>query len=254
MIQITLIPEAGKRLIAKAMAVHPALQQPLKSGTVAIIAGTTNGYVAGEILRAVGQSEGFSRKGFFRGVTVPPSVPADATGRQPGEKDFPGDVIIANGRWQKGKTIFDVADDMKEGDVILKGANALDVTQRRAAILIGHPQGGTIMAALKSVIGRRVRLIIPVGLEKRVPGNLDELAAKVNAPGVKGPRLLPVQGEVVTEIEAVSILSGAKAELFAAGGVCGAEGTVWLAVSGKPEEEKRIKELVDTLEKEMYNR
>jgi hypothetical protein len=71
-----------------------------------------------------------------------------------------------------------------------------------------------------------------VGLEKRVPGNLDELAAKVNAPGAHGPRLYPAPGEVFTELDAIRLLTGAAAELVAAGGVGGAEGGVWLAVSG----------------------
>ncbi len=250
MIQTMLTPAAGKRLIATAMAVHPAVRESLKSGTVVIVAGTTNGYIAEEILRTIGQSEGFARKGFFRGVTVPPSVSADKSGRQPDERTFSGDVVIVKGRWQNGKTLFDVADDLKEGDTVLKGANAVDIMHKRAAILIGDQKGGTILTALQAMIGRRVRLIIPVGLEKRVSGSLDELAAKINAPGVKGLRFLPVPGEVITEIEAISILSGAKADLFAAGGVAGAEGCVWLAVTGKNSEETAIRKILAGIVKE----
>jgi len=110
--------------------------------------------------------------------------------------------------------------------------------------------GGTIGASLQAVVGRRVRLILPVGLEKRISGNLDQLAAVLNAPGAHGPRLLPVPGEVISEFEAVSILSGATAELVAGGGVCGAEGSVWLAVSGRPEEEKLAGEIIASLAKE----
>jgi hypothetical protein len=91
-------------------------------------------------------------------------------------------------------------------------------------------------------VGRRVRLILPVGLEKRVPGDLNELAVRLNTPGAKGPRLLPVSGDVFTEIDAIKLLTGAEAELVAAGGVCGAEGSVWLAVSGSEEQiEKTVK-------------
>ena len=61
---------------------------------------------------------------------------------------FPGDVVIANGVWQKGKTIFGIIDDLSEGDVILKGANALDLAPKQAAVLIGHPKGRTILATL----------------------------------------------------------------------------------------------------------
>ena len=49
-------------------------------------------------------------------------------------------------------------------DVILKGANALDVGARRAAVLIGNPDGGIAGAVVPAVVGRRVRLIVPVGL------------------------------------------------------------------------------------------
>ncbi len=252
--QAMLIPETGKKLIAKATAVHPAIKKALKSGTVAIIGGTTNGYVAKEILKSIGQEEGFSREGFFRGVTVPRHVPVDASGRRPEDKAFPGDVIIVNGKWLKGKTIFDAVDNMKDGDVVVKGANAVDMVNRHAGILIGHPKGGTVIAALQASIGRRVKMLIPVGLEKRVYGNLDALAEKINAPGQKGLRLFPVTGEIITEIDAIYMLAGAKAQLFSAGGVCGAEGAVWLAVCGTAEQEKKVKEILDGIEKKTDSR
>jgi len=238
MIQVTLTPAGGKRLIARALARHDAVRAALESGTIVMIAGTTNGYVAEEILAACGNTEGFSRRRFFRGITLPPYQETTAAGRLPDESAFPGDVVIEKGKWLTGKTVFDVVDGLKEGDVILKGANAVDLARRQAAILIGHPKGGTIGAALQAVVGRRVRLILPVGLEKRVPGNLHDIAARLNEPGALGCRMLPVSGEVITEIEALAILTGVQAHLVAAGGVCGAEGSVWLAVSGTPEQEK----------------
>lgn len=242
--QFVLTPAAGKRLIARAIAAHPAIEAALKSGTVAIIAGTTNGYVAEEILKGIGQADGFSRWRFLRGVILPPWHKTTESGRLPDESGFPGDVIIVNGVWQKGKTIFDVVDDLKEGDVILKGANALDLARHQAAILIGHPKGGTTSAILQAVVGRRVRLMLPVGLEKRVPGDLMELAARLNAPGASGHRLLPVPGEVFTEIDAIKLLTGAEAEIVAAGGVGGAEGSVWLALWGSEEQVEEAEKLV----------
>ena len=248
--QFVITPAAGKRLIGRAIAKHPAVQDALDSGTVVIIAGTTNGYVAEEILKSVGINEGFSRRRFFRGITMPPSKPLTETGRLPDESGFQGDVIIVKGTWQKGQTIFDVVDDLKEGDVILKGANALDLPRKKAAILIGHPKAGTIGVALQAVAGRRVQLILPVGLEKRVAGDLEDLALKLNAPGAHGPRLLPVPGQVITEIDAISLLTGAAAELIAGGGVCGAEGSVWLAVSGEPEQVEVAEEILKSVGKE----
>jgi len=247
MIQFGVTPAAGKRLIAKAVAQHQAIRSALKTGTVVVIAGTTNGYVAEEILTLLGQGEGFRRSRFLRGVTLPPSAAASRTGRLPDEGGFPGDVVIRQGEWLKGKTIFDVVDDLKEGDVILKGANAVDPTRRQAGILIGHPKAGTIGVAFQAAIGRRVRLILAVGLEKRVYADLNDLAAKLNAPGAQGPRLLPVCGEIITEIEALASLTGVKAELVAAGGVCGAEGSVWLAAFGTAEQEAAAKALMGSV-------
>lgn len=241
MIQVALTPAAGKRLIAKSLRRHPAIEAALASGTVVVVAGTTNGCVAEELLAACGGGEGFSRQRFFRGITLPPHPKPAAGDRSPEARPFPGDVVIRNGVWLRGKTIFDVVDELQEGDVVLKGANAVDLARKQAGVLIGHPKGGTVGAALEAAVGRRVRLILPVGLEKRVSTDLHSIAALLNAPGASGARMLPVPGEVVTEIDAVALLSGARAELVAAGGVCGAEGAVWLAVSGTAEQEQRAK-------------
>lgn len=245
--QFVLTPAAGKRLIGKGIAQHAAVVKALKKGTLVIIAGTTNGYVAEEILKQLGQLKSFQRDHFYRGIILPPKRPKSSTGRSYDESKFFGDVVIENGVFKKDKTIFGVVDDLREGDVILKGANAVDLVQRRAAILIGAPKAGTIGAAMPAVVGRRVKLILPVGLEKRVLENLDDLAAKMNAPGGQGPRLLPVPGEIFTELDAIEMLTGATASLVAAGGVSGAEGSIWLAVSGKPAQEKAAEALIQSV-------
>ena len=245
--QFLITPAAGKRLIAKTLANHPAIKKALKSGTLVIVAGTTNGYVAEEIFRTNNISNDFSKGRFFRGITLPPTQSVNVEGRLADESKFPGDVVITMGVWQKGKTIADVVDTLKEGDVILKGANALDLTKKQAAILIGHPKAGTIGLALPAILGRRVKLIIPVGIEKRVNGDLTSLAEKLNAPGVSGYRLLPVVGEVFTELEALTALTGAEVELNAAGGVCGAEGSCWIAVIGTEEQEEFAAEIIGSI-------
>jgi hypothetical protein len=229
--QFVLTPAMGKRLIGKGMAAHPAIQAVLKKGTLVIIAGTTNGYVAEEVLAAVGQAEGFSRGGFRRGMTIPPGMSAKAV-----QAEFPGDVVLVDGKWQRGKTVFDAADGLKAGDVVLKGGNALDLAGRQAGVYIGHPQAGTIGAVIGAVTGRRIRLIVPIGLEKRVAAGIMELAALINAPDTAGPGMLPLPGEVFTELDAVSTLAGARACLLAGGGVHGAEGAVWIGVAGTAEQ------------------
>ncbi len=232
----------GKRLIGKAMALHPDVTDVLGKGTLVIIAGTTNGYVAEEILKSLGQAEGFSREGFRRGMMVAP-------GAKIIKADLKGDVVISDGKWQKGKTVLDVADNLETGDVVLKGANAFDA-RRQAAVQIGRPKGGTILAVLPAVIGRRVRLIVPVGLEKRVLEDVNVLAQRCNALEAKGPRLCPMPGDVFTELDAIKLLTGADAYLIAAGGVYGAEGSVWLGVTGTEEQIQAATEVIKSVSDE----
>jgi hypothetical protein len=240
--QFIITPSAGKRLIAIALAKNPEVLNALKNGTLVIIAGTTNGYVAEEVLKHL-DIKGFSRAHFFRGIILPPAGTVTSEGRLTDESKFPGDVVITKGVWQKGKTIEDVADTLKEGDMILKGANALNMERKQVAVLIGHPKAGTIAFAMQAVAGRRVKMIIPVGLEKRVNTDLCVLTEKINSPDAKGYRMFLVPGQVFTEIEAIKQLTGATAELIAAGGICGAEGSYILAVTGTKEQEKDAEKL-----------
>ncbi|MCU0520359.1 MAG: hypothetical protein MUF84_06690 [Anaerolineae bacterium] len=240
--QFCITPVMGKRLIGKGMAQHPHIQAALEKGTLVIIAGTTNGYVAEEILTALGQVEGYTRVGFRRGVTVGP-------GGKLASAAFPGDVVIVDGMWQKGKTIFDAVGDLDAGDIVLKGANALD-PYGQAAVQIAATDGGTVHAALSAVYGRRVRLIIPAGLEKRVFDDVVELAKLVNASDASGPRLYPIHGEIFTELDAIELLTGAYAQLIAAGGIYGAEGSGWVAVTGSDEQEDAAAALIRSVRDE----
>ena len=241
--QFILTPAMGKRLIGKAVAVHPAIREALKSGTVVIVAGTTNAYVAQEVLAAAGQTGDFESQGFRRGLVVPPGVDVP-------KAEFGGDVVLVEGKWQKGKQIFDVVDDLGEGDVIVKGANAVDPVSRRAGVLIGDPRCGTAGAALPAVVGSRVKLLVPVGLEKRVFEEIGDLAELLNDPEATGPRMLALPGEVITELDALKQLTGCDARLVAGGGVCGAEGSIWIAAIGEGEQVTTVGELVEQLRAE----
>lgn len=242
--QYLVTPASGKRIIAKAFLNIPRVNDALENNTIVIIAGTTNAYIAEEILCKIGQLSDFSKNRFFRGITLPPNKPNPQNSND--ENPFIGDIIIKKGKWLKEKTIFDIVDNLQKGDIILKGANTINIEKKQAGIYIGHPTGGTISAALQAVIGRRVELFLPVGLEKRVPGDIYEIAQKINALNAKGPRILPVSGQLITELEAIEILTGAEVELVASGGVCGAEGSYWLAASGKKEEIEKVDKLIES--------
>ena len=81
-------------------------------------------------------------------------------------------------------------------------------------------------------------------MSERIHGDPLSLALRLNLPGQDGFRLLPIPGEVFTEIDAIRLMTGAEAEIIAAGGIDGAEGAVWLTVVGSGEEMHRAEELL----------
>jgi len=240
--QFILTPSAGKRLIGKAITAHPAVTAALKKGTVVIVAGTTNGYVAQEVLASVGQGQNFSPAGFRRGMVTPPGFDPRSI-----EASFDGDVVLVDGAWQEGKQLFEVTDSLKGGDVVIKGANAVNIRRGQAGVLVADWQSGTIGATIPLVAGRKVKLLVPVGLEKRVCCDIAELAGQLNAPGTGGPGMLPMPGEVVTELQALGTLTGASAQLIAGGGVYGAEGAIRLGITGQPAHADQAIALLESL-------
>lgn len=248
--QYFITPAAGKRIIAKSILNIPSIENALENNTIVVIAGTTNGYIVEEIFKRKLQSDEFTKKRFFRGVSLPPKYKVTDTGRLEDESQFIGDVVIVKGKWEKGKTIFDVADNLQKGDIIIKGANAINYKSKQAAIYIGHPTAGTINAALQAVLGKRVQLYLPVGLEKRIDGDINDIARKLNSINASGLRYFPVCGNIITELEAIQIITNAKAELVAGGGVCGAEGSYWIAVSGSDEEINLVDDLIKNVSNE----
>lgn len=238
-IQFYLTPSEGKRLIAKGIASLPQIKKAMQEHTVAIISGTTNAPIAYALLRLIGQESEFNHRNFFRGLTVPAGTDV--------KSEFMGDVIIQKGKWLQGKTIFDVENDLGKDDIILKGANAVNLTDKEAAVLIGNPKVGTSLPILNAVYGRRAKLYVPVGVEKRVDESISALADFVNAPDAEGLRLLPLPGEVFTELEAISSLTGAEAVVIAGGGVLGAEGGAYYMATGTEEALILLKDILKTV-------
>lgn len=225
--QLILTPAQGKELIARAVVARKEVREAMKNHRLVIVAGSTNACVARLVLEQLGCAGDFCADGFLRGAVKP-------AGKNAGE--FIGDVIIDHGVYLKGKTIADVGGSLGRGDVILKGANALDLHTGETAVLIGSPVLGTACFALQAAVGRKARLLVPVGVEKRIGTTIARAAALANAPGYAGPGLLPLPGEAVTEIHALKELFGVEAALVAAGGIWGCEGAAVFALSGTEEQ------------------
>jgi hypothetical protein len=233
----------GKRLIAKAVAALPAVQQAMQTGIVVVTKGTTNAYVAEELL-----GEKIAKGAYVLGRTLP--AKADTAGVFSG--NIP-EIIFVNGQ-QSDVTLTDVVLQMKCGDVLIKGANALNYETGMVGLLVGHPEGGTLGAIIGSAYGKGLHLICPVGLEKEIAEDIQGLAELINQDPESSrrgmPSLWPVQAEIVTEIDALELLAGVEAHQIGAGGVCGAEGGIWLAVWGDDEQVGATRVLVESIQGE----
>jgi hypothetical protein len=245
----------SKRLIGKAVAQMPIVKNALANGMIIIIKGTTNAYVAEEIT-----GNKADHAAFVTGRIEP----------EKGTKNLPQVKPIPHLILEKGKVVDiplgEAAKKLKAGDVVMKGANALDYKNKLAATNILDPAGGTLGATFPFVVARKVHLVIPVGLEKLIAGDLVETSLKTREPieslpapsdkstnafpGYNIPSMWLLTGEIVTELEAIKMLTGATAFQSSAGGVSGAEGGVWLVFRGTPDQVKKALDLVRSIQGE----
>jgi hypothetical protein len=233
---LSLTVSESKRLIAKGVAQTDFVRRAMDEGTLAIGSGTTNGYIIEEIT-----GERFDKKSLVTGHTFP------AKYQGPRVAYTHPDLVIRKGERLSIKAA-DALADMGPGDVFVKGANAVNYERKQAAVLIGHPTGGAVGMALGTIMARRIRYLHPVGLEKSVAADLDEVAARINRDaGGKGPILWVVPGDIFTEIEALKTLADVEAVHAGSGGIGGAEGAVWLALFGEPARLEAARALIDSL-------
>jgi len=235
------VPE-GKRLIARGIGSYPPVKQALSEGTVIICSGSTNGYVYEELT-----GEPVEKWRFITGHMVPSS---GIRGSKSPSAEI-ANLVIRRGTPDRSADWSAALADLGPGDVILKGANALNYERHQAAVLIGHPEGGTVGSIVGIATARRVQLIHPVGLEKSVPGDLQEAATSIASVtsgfGKRSSTLWVSSGQVFTEIEALATLCGVRATPIGAGGIGGAEGCIRLLVEGPTEQVRAAGALVEQI-------
>lgn len=245
----------SKRLIGKAVAQMPVVKNALAKGMIIIIKGTTNAYVAEEI-----SGKKADHAAFVTGRIEP----------EKGAKYLPKAKPVNHLILEKGKVLDiplgEAAKKLKAGDVVIKGANALDYKNKVAAVNILDPSGGTTGITMPFIVARKAHLVIPIGLEKLVAGDVVDMTLKMREPmeslspssgrpssvfpGYVIPSMWLLTGEIVTELEAINMLTGATAFQSSAGGVSGAEGSVWLVFRGTRDQVKKALDLVKSIQGE----
>jgi hypothetical protein len=240
---VNLTVSEGKRLIAKGIMAMPSVKEKLEKGMIIVTKGTTNTYIAEELLNT-----SIEHGSFVIGHFAPEGqFPVNADKRQMQE------VVIKDGK------VLDVTYDealkmLEPGDIVMKGGNLLNYSMKQAAVCIGAPNGGTTYKLLPYVGEGKAELIIPIGLEKETTANLEILENTLNAGNERlnsVPRLYMFRtGTVFTEIEAILQFADVKVFPYGVGGISGREGGVSLVISGSETEVNKVLELVKTIQGE----
>lgn len=240
--EVVLTVAESKRLIAKGVAALDYIQEKMQKGIIVVTTGSTNGYIYEEL---TGQK--IDRRAYLTGRTTP------AKGAPSWKVEPLKDLVLVDGQPDPSLDRFTALERMSSGDVYIKGANALNYAAGVAGVSIGHPRGGTLGGALGTIVGSKLRLLIPVGLEKEIPFDIEEAAALLAEPDERlgtVHSLWPVRGHIFTEIEALETLCGVEAIPVAAGGIAGAEGAVRLLLIGSEEAVKNAVALVESIQGE----
>jgi hypothetical protein len=234
--QVILTVSEGKRLIAKAVAQLPIVREALDNGTVIIAKGTTNTYVAEEIL-----GRKIEHGAYVLGRTFPSKAEI-----QFGPVESLKEFVLVNGE-AVDLSLGEAVEKLESADVVIKGASALNYERKLAGVMASSRTGGTTGTVMPYVIARKAHLVIPVGLEKQVSGNVLDIANMLGEPVEslnRIPSMFLLRGRIVTEIEAVETLAGVSAVQFAAGGIGGAEGAIRLLLRGTKEQVEKALNLI----------
>lgn len=233
----------SKRLIANGLKNYPPIKERLKNGYVLITKGTTNTYVAEEFL-----NDTLTNGEYVLGHILPVSGTAKLDNSKKRKE-----VIFKNG------LVIDTAytsilNDMSDGDIVMKGANIINYQKKQAGVLIGHPTAGTVGVITPKIKEKKLRLIIPVGLEKETSQDIDVLSQITKVPheavGGKMPYVWSLKGELFTELEAIKQFADVEAIHMASGGIGGAEGAVTICIRGSKEEVEKAVAVVKSVQGE----
>ena len=233
---VVLTPSESKRLIARGVLALPETRHALECGLFLICRGITTAFIAEEVLGRT-----------LRKATCTMGIVTDGRLASTLPEEGQGPWVFDSGSLVE-RTPGEVIDEFGPTDVAVKGANAVDPAGH-VGILVGNDRGGTIGSIWPAMTARGSHLIVPVGLEKLVPSVL-KAAAKCSQGTVSyvmgaAVSLIPVvSGLVLTEVEALEMLTGVTATHVASGGVGGSEGSVVLSLEGRDETVRQAFELV----------
>lgn len=224
---VVLTPAESRRLIARAVAALPEVRAAYAFGRLAVMAGGTTAFVLEELT-----GERIEPPRFSMGMN------ADGMLTQSLEEGRVNGRVFLKGKRQD-IPYPEFVKTCGKGDVIIKGANAID-SAGNAGILMCNENGGAVGAFFGPIFARGITMIVPAGLEKLITSVPDAAMGWGQATldysmGVKVGLSVLTSVLIVSEIEALTVLAGVRARLVARGGIAGSEGAVILLLEGPQE-------------------
>ena len=239
---VMLLPRESKRLIAKGVLAVPEVQRVLERGYFVVSRGVTPSYVLEE-LTGQPQDKGNSTAGIVTSSRLGSVI----------EEDRLGPWVFKDGKLSEEPAPKALA-NFQARDVSIKGANAVD-PKGNIGVLAADKAGGTVGGIWGTITARGAHWIAPVSLERMVADVIE--AAQYCGNHLwdytmgQSAGLMPVTtAKVVTEIQALELLTGVTAVHVASGGVAGSEGAVILALTGEEDVVKAAFELVESIKGE----
>ncbi len=251
MLQVSLTPSESKKLIAKSLTKLDYFRDALENGIVLIHPSSTTYFLYKEITGK------YPEKSWVCGVIVEKGACINQEMLEELKKSgatedigkFSQFWVFKRGELlENPPPVLKLVKMMGKRDVYVKTGNAID-PEGNVGVLVGAPDGrGTVGRLYEASKERGFKVLIPIGLEKLVP-SVKVASNAANPKNVKYSYgmplyLFPISGHVVTEIEAIKILTGAKAVPIASGGLSGAEGSTTLVVDGTEEQLIELKEIL----------
>lgn len=241
--RVTLTVAESKRLIAVGLAEYAPIKERMKDGNIIITKGTTNSYVAQELLDSELHQQSY---------VLGHHLPAKGNKKLDKSQSRP-EIVLVNGV-DTDIAYTEALKEMKADDIVIKGANIINYAKGQAGVCIGHPTGGTTGNIVPIIEAKKLRLIIPVGLEKESSQDIDQLGEitrnSKETVGQKMPFIWSLNGELFTEIEAIQQFADVEIMHLASGGIGGAEGAVTLVIFGNETEVKKALDVVESVQGE----
>lgn len=235
-VQISLTVSEAKRLIAKAVIQLPEVKEAFKNGKIVLKGGTTVSAICEEV---VGKPLRISGR-----ITEKGTLTAKES-----DKEQPHSALIENGiRINIDDSLSETVERLGRQDVVIISGNAMDI-DRNVAMMAGAPGGAAPGRAVSGMLTQGAHVIIPMGLEKLIPGSIHEAiqAAGRDKDMSYGMAvgLIPLVGKVVTEKDAAEILAPVRCTVIGKGGIHGGEGSTVMVIKGKKEAVESLLAIVE---------